>query len=239
MTSFDTFLDYSGIARPAGYDFYFKNYIFDNIDLDHKTILDLGGGNGLASFYALSASSSCSSWIVDPITEGSNELMSLQYNTMKEKFDASRINFHRDFIETLLAPEKFDIILMHNSINHIGEDIIKNILIDPNLYLEYKERIKTIVDRLKPEGILIVADCGTKNFWGQFGLPNPFSPSIEWRLHCEPWVWQKMIEENGFSHIHTSWTARREFGNFGKKILANRFCSYFLNSHFVSTFRKI
>ena len=47
-----------------------------------------------------------------------------------------------------------------------------------------------------------------------------------------------MIEEIGFSHIKTQWTARRELGVLGKTFLANRVCSYFLNSHFVSFYEK-
>ena len=238
MRKFDDFLEKTGIERSNGFDFYFKNYIFNNIDIDYKKLLDLGGGNGMASFYALSSSASCSAWIVDPIAEGSNDLMWQQYNSMKERFDPERVNYHRDFIETLVFPETFDIILMHNTINHIGEDILKDVLIKESAYVEYKNRIKTIVDRLKPGGFLIVADCGTKNFLGNLGLKNPLAPSIDWKLHCDPEVWQKMIEEIGCSHIQTNWTARREFGFFGKKILANRLCAYFLNSHFVSKYQK-
>ena len=137
-----------------------------------------------------------------------------------------------------MLPEEFDIVLMHNSINHIGEDILKDVLIKNNAYYEYKDRIKTIVDRLCSKGILIVSDCGRYNFLGNLGLKNPFAPSIDWQLHWEPWVWQKMIEEIGFSHIRTKWTARREFGVFGEKFFANRLCSYFLNSHFVSIYQK-
>ena len=238
MTTFDESLEKTGITRSRGYAFYFRHYIFDNIELDNKNLLDLGGGNGMASFYALSSSSSCSAWVVDPIAEGSNELMSLQYNSMKENYDPRRITFHRDFIDTLLSPKEFDIVLMHNSINHIGEDILEDVLISDDAYREYKERIKTIVDRLIPKGILIVADCGKNNFWGTLGLNNPFAPSIDWKLHWEPWVWKRMIEEIGCSHIRTNWTARREFGGFGRQFLANRLCSYFLNSHFVSIFEK-
>ena len=85
-----------------------------------------------------------------------------------------------------------------------------------NAYNEYVKRLKTILDRLSSHGILIVADCGSKNFFGKIGIKSPFAPSIDWHLHCEPGVWQKMIEEIGFTHIKTQWTARREFGVFGK-----------------------
>lgn len=238
MKKFDNLLSEAGITRSDGYEFYFRNYIYKDIDLDGKKILDIGGGNGLASFYALDSSANCSAWVVDPIAEGSNDLMFEQYDSMKKNYDAERINFHRDYVDTLLDPGTFDIIVMHNTVNHIGEDILEDISFNNEAYIEYVCRLKTILDRLSSDGILIVADCGSKNFFGQIGLKSPFAPSIDWHLHCEPGVWQQMIEDIGFSHIKTQWTARREFGLFGKFFLANRVCSYFLNSHFVSFYQK-
>ena len=239
METFDILLSKAGISRPAGYDFYFSNYIYDDIDLDGKKILDIGGGNGIASFHALNSSENCSAWVVDPIAEGSNDLMLAQYESMKKSYGAERINFHRDYVNTLLDPGTFDIIVMHNTVNHIGEDILQDISYKNEAYTEYVSRLKTILDRLASDGILIVADCGSRNFFGQIGLKSPFAPSIDWHLHCEPGVWQQMIEDIGVLHIKTQWTARREFGVFGKFFLANRLFSYFTNSHFVSTYRKL
>ena len=50
MKKFDNLLSEAGITRSDGYEFYFRNYIYKDIDLDGKKILDIGGGNGLASF---------------------------------------------------------------------------------------------------------------------------------------------------------------------------------------------
>lgn len=238
MHRFDELLLNAKILKPSGYHYYFKNYIFNGIDINNKNILDLGGGNGIASFFTLFQSSSSNAWIVDPITEGSNQLMTDQYNYMKESFDGNRINFHRDYIDSLEEPNHFDIVLMHNSINHIGEDIIEQVLVNHEKYDEYVERIQKITDRLKPGGKLIVADCGRKNFWDDIGLKSPFAPSIEWHLHCEPKTWQKMIEEIGFKHEHTKWTSRRELKGIGKILLGNRIFSYLLGSHFVSVYQK-
>lgn len=239
MHKFDELLLNAKILRPSGYYYYFKNYIFNDIDIDNKKILDLGGGNGIASFFTLFQSLSSMAWVVDPIAEGSNQLMTDQFNYMKESFGGNRINFHRDYINSLEEPNHFDIVLMHNSINHIGEDIIEQVLINQEKYAEYVERIKNITDRLKPGGKLIVADCGRKNLWDDIGLKSPFAPTIEWHLHCEPKTWQKMIEEIGLKHEYTKWTSRRELRGIGKLLLGNRICSYLLGSHFVSVYQKI
>ena len=164
MKTFDILLSQAGIPRSKGYDFYFSNYIYKDLDLDGKKILDIGGGNGIASFYALNLSPDCSAWVVDPIVEGSNNLMFEQYDSMKQNYDAERINFHRDYVDTLLDPNAFDIIVMHNTINHIGEDILKDISCNNEAYSEYVSRLKTILDRLSSDGVLIVSDCGSRVF---------------------------------------------------------------------------
>ena len=69
MKTFDILLSQAGIPRSKGYDFYFSNYIYKDLDLDGKKILDIGGGNGIASFYALNLSPDCSAWVVDPIVK--------------------------------------------------------------------------------------------------------------------------------------------------------------------------
>ena len=147
-------------------------------------------------------------------------------------------SFDKDLIETLEAPLKFDIILMHNSINHIGEDIIEEAKIDERRYAEFVDRLKPIIDRLDPGGTIIVSDCGTKNFWDRVGLKSPLAPTIEWSLHGEPEFWQKMLESLDCIHVKTNWTTRREFGKLGKLFLANRFMSYFTTRHFVSFYKK-
>lgn len=79
----------------------------------------MGWGSGIVSFYALNSSANCCTQIVDPIVEGSDDLMFKQYNSLKKNYEAERINFHRDYIDTLLDPNVFDIIVMNNNSNKL------------------------------------------------------------------------------------------------------------------------
>ena len=79
QNDFDKKLKNSGIKRSFGYSFYFKNYIFEGIDLKNKKLLDVGGGNGIASFFVNDLEKSCECVIVDPLEDGSSKLMYLQY----------------------------------------------------------------------------------------------------------------------------------------------------------------
>ena len=104
---------------------------------------------------------------------------------------------------------------------------------------QYLERLKPVVLRAKNGAKIIVSDCSNKNFWNDLGVRNPIAPSIEWNLHQPPHLWKLMFEELGCSHISTKWTTRREFLVPGKILLANKFCSYLMGSHFVSLYEKM
>lgn len=232
---FDNMLQECGIPRSKGYHYYFQNYIFRDIDLTNKSILDVGGGNGIASFFATSFGDRCRSLVVDPIDDGSNSLMLDQYSKMNQLF-ASKVDFFKGYTSELTVHEKFDVIIMHNSINHVGENIVSQLAVNEKARSEYKELLKDILKFSNPGTLLIIADCARKNFWGDFNLPNPVAPTIEWILHQQPEVWSDMLAELGCMHSSTQWTARREFKGIGRYLLANRYCSYMLNSHFCSKY---
>ena len=235
--NFDKNIKLAGIKNSYGYGFYFENYIFKDLDIKNKSILDLGGGNGIASFYATHIDDSCKCVIVDPFEEGSNTKMLDQYKKMSSIY-GKRVSLHNDYVTSLPDTSEFDIVLMHNSINHIGEDLIKNLEIGSQAWKEYQDRIYSIFSRAKPEATIIISDCSNRNFWGDVGIKNPFAPSIEWELHQPPTTWTKMFEDFGCQHLDTQWTSRRELLSLGKYVLANKFFSYFINSHFVAKFKK-
>ena len=54
------------------------------IDLKNKKLLDVGGGNGIASFFVNDLEKSCECVIVDPLEDGSSKLMYLQYQKMSK-----------------------------------------------------------------------------------------------------------------------------------------------------------
>ena len=238
QNDFDKKLKNSGIKRSFGYSFYFKNYIFEGIDLKNKKLLDVGGGNGIASFFVNDLEKSCECVIVDPLEDGSSKLMYLQYQKMSKIYNKD-IKFHKGYADTLPENEKFDLILMHNSINHIGEDIIADIDNNQKSYMEYLRRVNMILMRAKSGATIIITDCSSKNLWNDLKIKNIFAPTINWKLHKKPIEWQKMLEDLGCEHVVTKWTARRELLLFGKFLFANKLVSYMVNSAFVSIFKKV
>lgn len=238
LEKFDNIVRESGIPRSIGYGHYLCEHIFGNINLKGKKILDLGGGNGIAGIYAALSEKSAAITIVDPLLDGSNARMMRQYTLLRKISKVENVTFFQGFLEDLPDEENFDVILMHNSINHICEEHVANLHLSQTGRKIYSEKLGYILSRLKAGGILIIADCSNKNLWGLLHLPSPVAPSIDWHLHQPPEIWQEIIEEHGLRHQSTTWTARRELGSIGRIILANRLASYFLDSHFVSKYSK-
>ena len=237
IDDFDIILKESGIANARGYQYYFARYIFNGINLKNRKLLDVGGGNGIASFFACASEPSCSAKIVDPIDDGSNIRMRNQYNTLKQNFIADNVSYFEGYAHELNEDEYFDIILLHNSINHIGEDLVESILDDPNSRNEYKSRLNKILDHAKSDCVIIISDCANRNLCGDLNIWNPVAPSIEWHLHQQPETWQSLLGEVGLEHVKTTWTSRKEFGSIGGFLFSNKLCAYLLNSHFCSIYR--
>lgn len=225
-----------GFQNKKGFGFYFNQYVFQGVDLKNKKMADVGGGNGIASFYACMQEPSCQSWVIDPIAEGSNSEMMDQFSRLRQSTRCVRVNYHNGLITSLSEPQEFDIVLMHNSINHIVEDILRS---DASEQKRFQERLAPVTERLKPGGQLIVAECGKQNFWDHIGLRSPFAPTIDWQIHEEPEFWSNILENQNCAHLKTNWSARRELRAVGKWLLANRIGSYFTNSHFVSHYIKL
>ena len=236
MSEFDKSLKKIGIKRSRGYEFYFKNYIFSSIDFRGKTILDVGGGNGIASFYAVKYLGAKSSLVIDPLEDGSNDEMHSQYDAFLDLFGKG-VEFYQGYTNELADEKKYDVLLLHNVINHVGEDIVHKLHYDNDTKIIFKERICDILSKGKLGGHLIVADCGRRNIFGDLKIHNPIAPTINWSIHQQPHVWQEIMEEIGCKHLKTNWTARRELGFYGKFLLSNPLISYLTNSTFVSFYK--
>jgi len=216
--------------------FYLKQ-IFDGIEINKTTLLDVGGGDGLFSFYAAIMGAKkviC----LEPECEGSSE-------GTREKFLKLRTDLGLDNVK--LIPETiqeydshgevFDIILMHNSINHFNEEACINLITDPSAKNLYLDIISKLYDLTACEGDTIICDCSNKNFYDFLGMKNIFIPSIEWYKHQPPEAWVSLFEEAGFTDPEIRWTTLYPLRGFGK-LFANKYAAYFLTSHFCIRMKK-
>lgn len=129
------------------------------------------------------------------------------------------------------SESRFDLVVLHNSINHLDEELVSDVHRSDTARAAYREILGRIIAMLKPGGVVLLADCGRLNFFGGLGISNPFAPSIEWNLHQEPSTWVSLLESVGCK-CKVEWNSLSITGRPGRILLGNRCGSFFTTSHF-------
>ena len=218
-------------SRLKNLKYYLSDILFKNIDLKDKTVLDIGAGNGVYSFYALIKGAKklvC----IEPEFEGSRS----NYISSLKKF-RKFINREDDVIistdtfQNFKSEMKFDFVLMHYSVNHIDEEnciVLESSNKSQEIYHNYFQKI---YNSMTNNGDLIITDTSKYNFFNFFGITNPFVPTIEWQKHQSPYVWSKYLEKVKFSTKKIQWTAPMKLKKF-HFLLNNVVFLYFTTSLF-------
>ena len=136
------------------------------------------------------------------------------------------------------AEKQFDIILLHNSINHLDETACINLLNDEASKAIYMDIFSKLSSLASSGAKLIVCDCSRYNFFALLKVRNPFAPTIEWHKHQAPKVWVNLLGQVGFVNPRIRWTAFNTLRSPGRILLGNRLLSYFLRSDFRFTMKK-
>ncbi len=213
--------------------FFYLNWCFKGIDFRNKDVLDIGGGNGIFSYYAkyLGAKEVIN---LEPFSDGSTFF---DFTKQKSKTDL-KIIIKKTSLQDFKTDEKFGVIILHDSINHLNESNFENIHKSEIAYNEYRKIINKIISLLSPNGQILVTDCSRKNFWGDLGIKSPFAPSIEWNLHQPPDIVQSFFDNDKFSFV-LRWSPFKRFGRFGRILsLIGSIPSYFMQSHFNLLIRR-
>jgi SAM-dependent methyltransferase len=212
--------------------------VFKGVDFDNKRVLDIGGGKGLHSFYA--------AWrgakevvCLEPEADGSSSGVTEKFQKLSGCLRLNNISLEQQEIQSFeSADRKFDVILMHNVINHLDETACINLLEDEASKAIYKEIFLKISSLSANGAKLIVCDCSRYNFFALLKITNPFVPSIEWHKHQAPEVWIDLLREAGYVNSKVRWTSFNRLGNLGRVTIGNKIMSYFFTSHFCLLMQK-
>ena len=244
VTEYQALLDKDGCESRAKRDQlgdYTDWYLFDGISLRGKDRLEIGSGYGLYSFYA--ACKGAKNVVgLEPESDGATAGIQEVFRRLqtltgaKDSVALKPVTFQDYDSEGRL----FDVILLHNSINHLDERACMRLRRDAaarDTYISLFAKLRA----LSQDGArLIVADCSRRNFFGALHVRNPFSPSIEWHKHETPWFWADLLRRAGFEQPRVRWKcwpAYRHLGGIGRQLFANAVASYFQDSHFCLTMR--
>ena len=209
--------------------------LFKDIVLENERVLDIGGGSGLHSFYAACMGAKevvC----LEPETEGSRSGMGAKFRKLGGILGYDHVWFEPVTFQTFDPTGKqFDIILLHNSINHLDETACINLLSDEASTAIYMDICSKLSSLASGGAKLIVCDCSRYNFFALLRVRNPFAPTIEWHKHQAPKIWVNLLGQVGFVNPRVRWTSFNTLRWPGRALLGNKLLSYFLRSDFLFT----
>ena len=211
------------------------NLLFGGIDLSGKSVLDVGGGTGLISFFA-AASGATPVVCLEPGEAGSNPRMEAMFQAWRDGLgDVAKVQLLRStFQEHARATgSSYDVVVVHNAINHLDEEACASLSDDPNARATYLAIFRDLHRLTRPGGSLLIADAARRNAWDALGIRSPFAPTIEWRIHAQPSVWAGIAREAGFTLSRTSWRAHSRLGQAGQTLLGNPLGAWLTNSSFM------
>lgn len=217
--------------NPDRLKFYADEYLFKNINFNGNRFLDIGGGRGLLGFIAL-LKGATEAVIIEPEFDGSTKGVEDDFNLIKKSLNISNIHYVKDLLQDFKSDQKFDVILLHNSINHLDEEACMILESDTKAQERYLNILKLIADLTNDNGELIVCDCSRNSFFSDLGLKNPFASSIEWNKHQKPELWINLLQQAGFSKVSLEWSSFNILKKFGRILMGNRLMAYFTFSHF-------
>jgi len=217
---------------------YRLNYLFKDFDFWDKQILEIGGGNGVYSFFA--AVSGAKQVInLEPAGDGSTSGVIQKFDLYRKKININNIRLiPTTFQDYNSNGEKFDMILLYDSINHLDERACMNLRHDHKSVENYHRLFTKLFELANANATLIICDCSNFNIFPLLTLRNPFLPNLEWDKHQSPKVWINLLKKVGFVNPKITWSSFNRFGHFGKILLGYKIISFFITSHFCLRMEK-
>ena len=214
--------------------------VFNRVgDLAYKSMLEIGGGEGFFSLWAL-AHGVNSVTILEPEMDGSRPGTGrrLIEHARQLNLSDSKMEFQPVSFQAYRAnAEDFDIILSYSSINHLDEPACAQLDRSKDAKTTYLRIFEKVYDFLRTGGHFLISDAGRLNFWGFLRLRSPFAPTIDWKKHQEPVVWEGLLKKAGFEIVALDWLRfypLRWLGWLGSNSLVARATT----SQFILTVRK-
>jgi SAM-dependent methyltransferase len=236
--SFDRYFNIAERGMARGNHRFYVNYLFDGIDFRGKTMLDVGGGDGMLSFYAACAGAAkviC----LEPEVAGSTNGMNAAFQQTASCLDQAKVQLLPYSLQDYESSDSsFDILLLHASINHLDEGACIGLRRDSEAQSSYERLFGKLASLARPGATLLVVDCAQRNLFADLHMTNPFTPTIEWHKHQSPKLWARHLAQAGFINPIIRWNSFNTLRTCGRLLLGNRIAAYCLASVFCLTMER-
>lgn len=233
------FASVHGARSAANFDWSLRHKLFAGVDLEDRTLLDVGCGAGHVGFWA-AAHGARRVVGLEPEVEGSSAGVQESFRRIARAVGVE------DSVELVtarlqdcnLANERFDVVLLAASINHLDEEACMRLHEDEQARAAYRKYLRLLANVAAPGAVLIVTDCDRRNLFARLRVRNPLAPTIEWEKHQPPDLWARLLSDVGFEDPTVSWMTLNTLRGPGQAILGNRACAYLTTSVFRLAMRR-
>jgi SAM-dependent methyltransferase len=218
---------------------YYLTTLFEEVHFPNKRVLDIGGGRGIYSFYA-ACNGARDVVCLEPESDGSSSGVREKFRELQGLLRLNNVVLEEVTLQAFRPEgEAFDIVILHNSINHLNEPACIDLRRDESSRIAYKELFSKIHSMSSKGAKMIICDCSPYNVFPLLGRRNPFAPSIEWHKHQRPQVWASLLGEVGFGNSRILWFTPDRFRRLGRVLFSNEPMMYFWASHFRLTMDRL
>lgn len=208
MDNFDNWMglvESQGLSSIARLKFRCRE-VFRDVSLTGSTMLEVGSGPGL---FCLWAAMHGATRVVglEPEVAGCTSGSSQIFHDLIKIIGVETVECISQRLQDFdPGGERFDIVLSHNSVEHLDEDAVVCLDRDGaarDVYIALFRKVGAMMGR---GGKFIIYNVGRSNLWTHlFNGWSPLAPSIEWHKHHDPALWCRILMDSGFGGFHISW----------------------------------